>query len=198
MSHRFQHSRYLRRTLGLLLREKDSKSNHDKRRSRQHRNESHERHRRNKYVTRYRNPEYNRQYQENNKSETSRSISPLNRYRYPSSNRDRSLAEILKEMIQYERHHIVSVQKAKSREIEDVIWCPCYIRPDIEGHVKGGKARLHHTCRCCHRTCLHLSGKPFSSNRRCLGCDENNWQPEDIPKWYYHIEKCSHCKWYIN
>ena len=197
MSHRLQHSRYLHRASRLLSRENDSKASHGKHHSRQHRNESNEsRHRRNQYVYRYQtDPEHYRHDQEKSKSDSSRSTSGRYRYRHPSTNHYRSLAEILKEMIQHERHHIVSVQKATSGEIEDVIWCPCYLSPDIVGHVKGGKARLHHTCRLCHRTCLHLLGKAFSSNRRCLGCDrENNWQVKDIPRWYYHLEKCSHCK----
>lgn len=111
-----------------------------------------------------------------------------------NENRRSSLTNILEDMLEEERHHIALLQKDSSGKIVDVMWCPYYVHPEMKGKARGGKAILHHTCRVCHRICLHLLGKPFSSNRRCLGCEENAFRNEDIPKWYYHQKKCSLCK----
>ena len=100
--------------------------------------------------------------------------------------RPTSLTEEIKSMMQYEDHHIIF-----SKETTVVEWCPKYVKPDLKGHVRGGKALLHHTCRYCQRLCLHLLGRPRTPTRYCLECSRR-WKKEYIPEWYYHYG-CKYC-----
>ena len=98
----------------------------------------------------------------------------------------KSLMEKVEEMLKIEEHHVIS-----SEDITDVEWCPKFVKPEIHGHVRGGKALLHHRCRECRRLCLHLLGRP-GSKRQCLECS-GKWNKKYIPVWYYH-NSCKYCR----
>ena len=97
----------------------------------------------------------------------------------------KSLIEEIKEMLKIEEHHVVSFE-----EITNVEWCPKFVKPEIHGHVRGGKDLLHHRCRDCGRLCLHLLGLP-GSKRQCLKCS-GKWDKKYIAEWYYH-SACKYC-----
>ena len=109
------------------------------------------------------------------------------RERFESSRRPpKSLIEEIKKMLEIEDHHIIS-----SEDATNVEWCPQFVKPDIRGHVRGGKDLLHHRCRYCKRLCLHLLGKP-GTTRLCLECSAK-WEKKYIPVWYYH-NGCKYCR----
>ena len=101
------------------------------------------------------------------------------------SSRQRRKLEI-ERMLEIEDHHV----RRKDESLEEVVWCPRYIRPDITGHVRGAKALLHHRCRRCRRLCLHLTGRP-GTMRLCLRC--SGWEEKHVPDWYYH-RSCKYCE----
>ena len=109
-----------------------------------------------------------------------------------SQPKKKSLKDTLDGILDHEKHHVVQIYRDSSGEVKEVAWCPGYIGEGAR--CPGGTATLHHTCRVCRKLCLHLLGEPFTSDRRCLNCDENGWDIERIPKWYYHAEKCRYCK----
>ena len=98
----------------------------------------------------------------------------------------RSLIEEINKMLQIEDHHVIS-----SKDITNVEWCPIFVKPDIRGHVRGGKDLPHHTCRECKRLCLHLLGRP-GTLRLCLECS-GKWEKKYIPLWYFHYG-CKYCR----
>ena len=95
------------------------------------------------------------------------------------------LMEEIKDMLRIEDHHVIYFE-----DISVVEWCPKFIKPEIRGHVRGGKDLLHHRCRDCRRLCLHLLGRP-GTKRQCLECSRN-WDKKYIPVWYYH-NGCKYC-----
>ena len=97
----------------------------------------------------------------------------------------KSLIEEIKDMLKIEDHHVIYF-----KDITNVEWCPKFVKPDIRGHVRGGKDLLHHRCRDCRRLCLHLLGRP-GSKRQCLKCSRK-WDKKYIPVWYYHYG-CKYC-----
>ena len=100
--------------------------------------------------------------------------------------RPKSLMEKVEEMLKIEEHHVISLE-----DITNVEWCPKFVKPEIHGHVRGGKALAHHRCRECRRLCLHLLGRP-GSKRQCLECS-GKWNKKYIPVWYYH-NGCKYCR----
>ena len=98
----------------------------------------------------------------------------------------KSLMEKVEEMLKIEEHHVISLE-----DITNVEWCPKFVKPEIHGHVRGGKALPHHRCRECRRLCLHLLGRP-GSKRQCLECS-GKWNKKYIPVWYYH-NSCKYCR----
>ena len=98
----------------------------------------------------------------------------------------KSLMEKVEEMLKIEEHHVISFE-----DITNVEWCPKFVKPDIHGHVRGGKALAHHRCSECRRLCLHLLGRP-GSKRQCLECS-GKWNKKYIPVWYYH-NSCKYCR----
>ena len=101
----------------------------------------------------------------------------------------KSLIEKIEQMLKIEKHHVISFEG-----ITNVEWCPKFVKPEIRGHVRGGKDLLHHRCRDCRRLCLHLLGRP-GSKRQCLKCS-GRFDEKYIPVWYYH-NSCKYCgkKW---
>ena len=67
----------------------------------------------------------------------------------------KSLIEKIEEMLKIEEHHVIYFE-----DITNVEWCPEFVKPEIHGHVKGGKDLRHHRCRDCGRLCLHLLCRP--------------------------------------
>ena len=109
------------------------------------------------------------------------------REKFESSRRQpKSLIEEIEKMLQIEDHHVIS-----SKDATNVEWCPKFVKPDIKGHVRGGKDELHHRCRHCKRLCLHLLGSP-GTRRLCLECSAK-WEKKYIPVWYYH-NSCKYCR----
>ena len=100
--------------------------------------------------------------------------------------RPKSLMEKVEVMLKIEEHHVISFEG-----ITNVEWCPKFVKPEIRGHVRGGKALPHHRCRECGRLCLHLLGRP-GSKRQCLECS-GKWNKKYIPVWYYH-NGCKYCR----
>ena len=100
--------------------------------------------------------------------------------------RPKSLMEKVEEMLKIEEHHVISLE-----DITNVEWCPKFVKPEIHGHVRGGKALPHHRCSECRRLCLHLLGRP-GSKRQCLECS-GKWNKKYIPVWYYH-NGCKYCR----
>ena len=98
----------------------------------------------------------------------------------------KSLMEKVEEMLKIEEHHVISFE-----DITNIEWCPEFVKPDIHGHVRGGKALAHHRCSECRRLCLHLLGRP-GSKRQCLECS-GKWNKKYIPVWYYH-NSCKYCR----
>ena len=97
----------------------------------------------------------------------------------------KSLTEEIEKMLKIEEHHVISF-----RDMANVEWCPKFVKPDIRGHVRGGKDLPHHRCRHCRRLCLHLLGRP-GTKRQCLECS-GRWEKKHIPVWYYH-NGCKYC-----
>ena len=107
-------------------------------------------------------------------------------------NRLRSIRSEMREMLKIEHHHIIFQEDSKDDELpKHLDWCPQYLDPNLTGHMRGGRQEMHHRCRQCQRLCLHLLGKP-GQRRMCLGCA--GYSKEDIPRWYYHDQRCRHCK----
>ena len=116
------------------------------------------------------------------------------------SERKEAVYKQLNEMLSIERHHTRYVDRSTSGnftsgnstsgEVKYVRWCPQYINPDIQGHVRGGTSLLHHRCRRCRKICFHLLGQP-GTTRLCLGC--SGYKEKYIPDWYYH-KRCRHCQ----
>ena len=98
----------------------------------------------------------------------------------------KSLIEKVEEMLKIEQHHVISLE-----DITNVEWCPKFVKPEIRGHVRGGKALPHHRCHECGRLCLNLLGRP-GSKRQCLECS-GKWNKKYIPVWYYH-NGCKYCR----
>ena len=81
----------------------------------------------------------------------------------------KSLMEKMEEMpLKIEEHHVIY-----SEDITNVEWCPKFVKPEIHGHVRGGKDLRHHRCRDCGRLCLHLLGRP-GSKKQCLKWEKGN------------------------
>ena len=97
----------------------------------------------------------------------------------------KSLMEKIEEMLKTEEHHVIYFE-----DITNVEWCPKFVKPDIHGHVRGGKDLLHHRFRDSGRLCLQLFGRP-GSKRQCLKC-LGKWDEKYIPVWYYH-KGCKYC-----
>lgn len=95
--------------------------------------------------------------------------------------------EEMEKMLDIEDHHVIWISTSDMAKVE---WCPKFIKPDIRGHVRGGKDLLHHRCRVCRRLCLHLLGRP-GTKRQCLECS-GKFDRNDIPEWYYH-KGCKYC-----
>ena len=115
---------------------------------------------------------------------------PSNRS-HPDTKRLRSIRSELREMMQIEHHHIIFQEDKRDGIPKFLDWCPQYLDPNIKGHMRGGRQEFHHLCRQCRRLCLHLLGKP-GQRRICLGCA--GYHKDDIPRWYYHDQRCRHCK----
>ena len=98
----------------------------------------------------------------------------------------RSPMKEIKEMLKIEEHHVIYFE-----DITNVEWCPKFIKPEIHGHVRGGKDLRHHRCHDCGRLCFHLLGRP-GSKRQCLKCS-GKWDKKYIPVWYYH-NVCKYCR----
>ena len=109
------------------------------------------------------------------------------RRHYYSNFSDESLNYVIKKMLKTEDHHIIEKIYNSSDELTDVLWCPVYVRPDIQRRILGGRSILHHKCRRCRRICFHLL---YEKGRPCLECA--GWKLKDIPGWYYH-QMCRHC-----
>ena len=117
----------------------------------------------------------------------------IRRHRESSEKRRRPTSIIVEEMekmLDIEDHHVIS---NSTRDLANVEWCPKFVKPDIRGHVRGGKDLLHHRCRDCRRLCLHLLGRP-GTKRQCLECS-GKWEKKYIPVWYYH-NGCKYC-WHL-
>ena len=97
-----------------------------------------------------------------------------------------SLVEKIEEMLKIEEHHVIYFE-----DITNVEWCPKFVKPEIHGHVRGGKDLRHHKCHVCGRSCFHLLGRP-GSKRQCLECS-GKWDKKYIPEWYYH-KGCKYCR----
>ena len=104
------------------------------------------------------------------------------------------LNKVIKDMIKTESHHIKEITENNSGYVKNVLWCPKYINPDINEHVNGGTVLLHHFCRSCHRTCLHLMGRYGTRDRKCIECIsyERGWEKKEVPRWYFHTS-CEYC-----
>ena len=146
------------------------------------------------YRQRYKDGRSRNDYQSNERKLTM--SRPLNYGRYElndgrsSSDRTRTSLEVeIDRMLTTEKHHTQHVGHRSSGEINDVIWCPRYIRPDIKQHVRGGGSLLHHRCRSCRQLCYHLLGQP-GTKRLCLEC--SGWKRKYIPEWYFH-KRCKYC-----
>ena len=98
----------------------------------------------------------------------------------------KSLIKKIEEMLEIEKHHVIYFQ-----DITNVEWCPKFVKPEIHGHVRGGKDLRHHRCHDCRRLCFHLLGRP-GSKRQCLRCS-GKWEQKYIPVWYYH-NGCKYCR----
>ena len=98
----------------------------------------------------------------------------------------KSLIAKIEEMLKIEDHHVIYVE-----DITNVEWCPKFVKPEIHGHVRGGKDLQHHKCHDCGRLCFHLLGRP-GSRRQCLKCS-GKWDEKYIPVWYYH-NGCKYCR----
>lgn len=100
----------------------------------------------------------------------------------------------LNKSIEIEDHHIIKKITNADGDVIYLEWCYAYVRPG-KFHARGGRAKLHHTCRVCRRTCLHLIGKYGTGDRKCLACaaDQLGWHGDDVPSWYFH-RNCGHCK----
>ena len=107
---------------------------------------------------------------------------------YYSDFSDESLNSVIKKMLKTEDHHIIEKIYDSSNELTDVLWCPVYVRSDIQRRALGGRSILHHKCRRCRRICFHLL---YEKGRPCLECE--GWKLKDIPSWYYH-QTCRHCR----
>ena len=98
----------------------------------------------------------------------------------------KSLIAKIEEMLKIEDHHVIYFE-----DITNVEWCPKFVKPEIHGHVRGGKDLRHHKCHDCGRLCFHLLGRP-GSKRQCLQCS-GKWDKKYIPVWYYH-NGCKYCR----
>ena len=98
----------------------------------------------------------------------------------------KSLIEQIEEMLEIEKHHVIYFE-----DITNVEWCPKFVKPEIHGHVRGGKDLRHHKCHDCGRLCFHLLGRP-RAKRQCLQCS-GRWDKKCIPVWYYH-NGCKYCR----
>jgi len=96
--------------------------------------------------------------------------------------------EEMEKMLDIEDHHVIWNSTSDMAKVE---WCPKFIKPEIRGHVRGGKDLLHHRCRDCRRLCLHLLGRP-GTKRQCLECS-GKFDRNYIPEWYYH-KGCKYCR----
>ena len=98
----------------------------------------------------------------------------------------KSLIAKIEEMLKIEDHHVIYFE-----DTTNVEWCPKFVKPEIHGHVRGGKDLRHHKCHDCGRLCFHLLGRP-GSKRQCLKCS-GKWDEKYIPVWYYH-NGCKYCR----
>ena len=55
----------------------------------------------------------------------------------------------IEEMLKIEDHHVIYFE-----DVKNVEWCPKFVKPEIHGHVRGGKDLRHHKCHDCGRLCL--------------------------------------------
>ena len=134
---------------------------------------------------------------ERNYNEQSQTVESMSRSNYEKIVADRnnvensrswpkSLMKEIKEMLKIEEHHVIYFE-----DITNVEWCPKFVKPEIHGHVRGGKDLRHHRCHDCGRLCFHLLGRP-GSKRQCLKCS-GKWDRKYIPVWYYH-NVCKYCR----
>ena len=103
-------------------------------------------------------------------------------------------AEIIKQMLKTEEHHVIELIEDTQGNIEDVVWCPVYVRADLKGRARGADEVPHHKCKTCGRIGLHLlnDGQKYRPCLRCAG-----WSEAEIPAWYYHLT-CCHCEHALN
>jgi hypothetical protein len=99
-------------------------------------------------------------------------------------------AEIIKQMLKTEEHHVIELIEDEQGNMADVIWCPVYLRPESVGRARGADEIPHHRCKTCGWIGLHLlnDGQKY---RPCLRC--SGWSEAEIPAWYYH-STCCHCE----
>jgi len=72
----------------------------------------------------------------------------------------KSLKKEIKAMLKTEEYHVIYFE-----DITNVEWCPKFVKPEIHGHVGGGKDLRHHRCHDCGRLCFHLLGPPGSKRQ---------------------------------
>lgn len=99
-------------------------------------------------------------------------------------------AEVLRQMLIIEEHHIEDTIIDSSGSVKDIVWCPVYLRPVLKGTARGGDEISHHKCKSCQQICFHLlnDGEKYRPCLRCAG-----WNERGIPSWYYH-DSCKHCR----
>ena len=104
-----------------------------------------------------------------------------------------SRAEVIQEMLKTEEHHVIEVVRDTQWNLQDVIWCPVYLRPDAKGRARGGDELRHHVCKTCKSIGFHLlyDGEKYRPCLRCAG-----WSETEIPSWYYHVS-CTWCKLHL-
>lgn len=113
----------------------------------------------------------------------------MNDERSPIDRSRKSAEAEVDKMLSTEHHHTRRIEYYSSGEIDKVVWCPQYLRPDLKGHIRGGTSLLHHRCRSCRRLCFHLLGQP-GTKRLCLEC--SGLKSRHVPDWYYH-KRCKYC-----
>ena len=103
-------------------------------------------------------------------------------------------AEIIKQMLNTEEHHVIELIEDKQGNVKDVVWCPVYVRADLKGRARGADEIPHHKCKTCGGIGLHLlnDGQKYRPCLRCAG-----WSEAEIPTWYYHLT-CRHCGHVLN
>lgn len=104
-------------------------------------------------------------------------------------NLDQNKTRLIHEMLLIEDHHVEEIIKDSPGKVQDVVWCPSYLRSALK-EPRGGDEISHHRCKSCEKIGFHLlyDGQKYRPCLRCAG-----WRESDIPSWYYH-DGCEHCK----